>query len=99
MIVGLLVDEVESGPERIRFEGEEGPLHVGVAGARDHLHRPQCENLQPLSMPYGGGKSKRMTYRFVRWRSWIAGEEDGERSDEEKSEHGGGKDPIRDDIT
>lgn len=36
MIVGLLVDEVESGPERIRFEGKEGPLHVGVAGARDH---------------------------------------------------------------
>ena len=41
MIVGLLVDEVESGPEWIRFEGEEGPLHVGIAGARDHLHRPQ----------------------------------------------------------
>lgn len=46
MIVGLLVDEVESGPERIRFEGKEGPLHVGVAGARDHLHRPQSVRIR-----------------------------------------------------
>lgn len=41
MIVGLLVNEVKSGPERIRFEGEEGPLHISVAGARDHLRRPK----------------------------------------------------------
>lgn len=46
MIVGLLVDEVESGPERIGFEGKEGPLHVGVAGARDHLHRPQSVRIR-----------------------------------------------------
>lgn len=49
-------------------------------------------------MPSGENESKVITYRVVRWRSWIGVEEDGDCGDEENSEQGGGKDPIRDDI-